>query len=200
MKKIAFLFLLFALAAVAPANAQFKYGIRVGANLSNLKFDNGIKSSNIAGFTGGVMAEYTLPVLGIGVDGAVMYARRGAKLNFSASTLLEEAVGKSKSSTKLDYIEIPVNLKYKFSLPLSVLKPYVYAGPSFSFLVGDNIKKAFKEKKYDTSINAGLGVEVIGKVQVSAQYGWGLGKTISVPETDFNGKNRYWTISAAYLF
>ena len=45
-------------------------------------------------------------------------------------------------------------------------------------------------------------MELLSKVQISAQYGWGLNKTLKVKTLDetLNGKNRYWTITAAYLF
>ena len=69
-------------------------------------------------------------------------------------------------------------------------------------MVGDKISEGFKERNFDTSINVGAGLELLGKVQISAQYGWGLNKTLKVKTLDetLNGKNRYWTITAAYLF
>lgn len=201
MKKVFFLSLFLALIVIMPAEAQFKLGIRAGANMSSLKFNKEVKSSNVAGFTGGVMAEFIIPGLGFGLDGAVMYTRRGSELKFS--DIVDAAgnvIGSNKSTTKLDYIEIPVNLKYKLGLPL--VKPYIFAGPSFAFLVGDKISERFKERNFDTSINVGAGLELLGKVQISAQYGWGLNKTLKVKTLDetLNGKNRYWTITAAYLF
>ena len=138
MKKVFFLSLFLALIVIMPAEAQFKLGIRAGANMSSLKFNKEVKSSNVAGFTGGVMAEFIIPGLGFGLDGAVMYTRRGSELKFS--DIVDAAgnvIGSNKSTTKLDYIEIPVNLKYKLGLPL--VKPYIFAGPSFAFLVGDKI-------------------------------------------------------------
>ena len=43
------------------------------------------------------------------------------------------------------------------------------------------------------------------KIQVGASYGFGLTKAVEMVTDDVNaagieGKNRYWTITAAYLF
>ena len=45
-------------------------------------------------------------------------------------------------------------------------------------------------------------MELLNKVQVSVQYGWGLNKTLRFSDdaTTINAKNRFWTITAAYLF
>ncbi len=191
------------LLTISTAEAQLRFGIRAGVNVSDLSFSKDImKSSNVAGFTGGVMAEFMIPGLGVGVDGALMYSRHGSKLKFKDVTeIAGNVVGLGNSKTqKLDYIEIPLNLKYKFTLP--IVKPYLFIGPSFAFLVGNNISEEFKKRKFDTSINLGAGLELLNKVQVSVQYGWGLNKTLRFSDdaTTINAKNRFWTITAAYLF
>lgn len=82
-----------------------------------------------------------------------------------------------------------------------MLNPYIYAGPSFGFLVGNNIKEQYKEKDFDLTINLGLGLELFKKVQVAAQYGWGVTEAVKYPSiNDVKAKNRSWTITAAYLF
>ena len=185
-----------------PANAQFKFGPKVGMNISTLSLGGDLsktfKSENISSFTGGLMAEFTVPIIGIGLDASVMYTRKG-------STLKEVTTGISKDQ-HADYVEIPINLKYKFSLPVvgSVLAPFVYAGPSFGFKVGDNFEDQYKDKSFETAINVGIGVELFNHLQVAGQYGWGLGKAMEIDNnylnTALNGKSRAWTITAAYLF
>ena len=203
MKKSIFCVALVAAMFLAiPANAQFKFGPKVGINTSTLSLGGDLsktfKSENISGFTGGLMAEFTVPIIGIGLDASVMYTRKG-------STLKEVTTGISKDQ-HADYVEIPINLKYKFSLPVvgSVLAPFVYAGPSFGFKVGDNFEDQYKDKSFETAINVGIGVELFNHLQVAGQYGWGLGKAMEIDNnylnTALNGKSRAWTITAAYLF
>ncbi|HIX26135.1 MAG TPA: porin family protein [Candidatus Barnesiella excrementigallinarum] len=203
MKKSIFCVALVAAMFLAiPANAQFKFGPKVGMNISTLSLGGDLsktfKSENISSFTGGLMAEFTVPIIGIGLDASVMYTRKG-------STLKEVTTGISKDQ-HADYVEIPINLKYKFSLPVvgSVLAPFIYAGPSFGFKVGDNFEDQYKDKSFETAINVGIGVELFNHLQVAGQYGWGLGKAMEIDNnylnTALNGKSRAWTITAAYLF
>ena len=203
MKKMIFCVALVATLFLAiPANAQFKFGPKVGMNISSLSLggdlSDNFKSSNVTSFTGGLMAEFMVPVIGVGVDASVMYTRKG-------STLKELTTGTSQDQ-HVDYVEIPINLKYKFSLPVvgSILSPFVYAGPSFAFRVGDNFKEQFKEKSFDTAINVGLGLELFNHLQIAGQYGWGLGSAMEVkndlPDSVMKGKSRALTITAAYLF
>lgn len=203
MKKTIFcVALVAALFLAIPANAQFKIGPKVGVNISTLSLGGDLsknfKSSNVSSFTGGVMAEFMVPVIGIGLDASVMYTRKGSDLK----NLVENSTEKQHT----DYVEIPINLKYKFSLPVvgSFMSPFVYAGPSFAFRVGDNLADQYKNKSFETAINLGLGLEFFSHLQIAAQYGWGLGKTMELDDNlinaTLNGKSRAWTVTAAYLF
>lgn len=203
MKKTIFcVALVAALFLAIPANAQFKIGPKVGVNISTLSLGGDLsknfKSSNISSFTGGVMAEFMVPVIGVGIDASVMYTRKG-------SDLKEITTGASEKQ-HTDYVEIPINLKYKFSLPVvgSFMSPFVYAGPSFAFRVGDNFADQYKNKSFETAINVGIGLEFFSHLQIAGQYGWGLGKAMEfendVLNSALNGKSRAWTVTAAYLF
>ncbi|MDE6702253.1 MAG: PorT family protein [Muribaculaceae bacterium] len=196
--------LLAAVAVIAfagSANAQFKFGPRVGINVNSLHFNKDVISSdNRTGFNAGVEAEFTVPVLGIGLDASLMYVRRNQEM------------GEPINATKhCDYFEIPVNVKWKMNIPLvaKVVKPYIFTGPSFAFLTSKRaITEAYKNKSVDTSWNFGLGLEFFSHLQVSAYYGFGLNKTIipiHVPgvntnATPIDGKTHCWTVTAAWLF
>lgn len=184
-----------------PASAQFKVGPRLGLNVNSLHFNGDMfKGDNRAGFTGGVMCEFTVPIIGIGLDASVMYVRRDAKW-------MKENVSES---AKRDYIAIPVNLKYKLNLPAvnHIVRPFIATGPEFSFLTSRRaINDALRNKSTDVSWNFGIGLELISHLQISATYGLGLNKNIvSLLPGDLSdknsveGKNRYWTVTAAWLF
>lgn len=59
------------------ADAQFRFGLRAGVAVNSLHFNKStFDASNRAGFTGGVMTEFTIPVVGVGFDASLMYVRR----------------------------------------------------------------------------------------------------------------------------
>ncbi len=193
------------LAVASTASAQFRFGIRAGIQTNALHFNEStFDSSNRAGFTGGVMAEFTAPVIGIGVDLGVMYTHRTAE--FSSADYSNDVV-----TDKRDYIEIPLNLKWRISVPVinNIIRPYIFTGPSFAFLTSKKaITNAFKNRSCDVAWNVGAGVELLKHVQVGASYGFGMTKafetlgTVAGGEESgiINSRTRCWTITAAYLF
>ena len=199
--KVIFLTLIMVLGASAiPAQAQFKFGPKVGLTVNDLHFNKSVFDGDTqTGWTAGVMAEFTVPVVGIGCDLSAMYVRRNTKFLYE-----NNISGKDNR----DYIEIPLNLKYKFSLPVvsKILVPYLGVGPSVSFLTSrKNIYGAFKNKSVDWALNFGIGVQLFSHLDVNARYGLGLTKAVRAVDDEFGtggieGKNRYWTISLAYLF
>lgn len=196
-----------ALAATPAANAKiFSWGPRLGVNVNKLSFNkealNDITDSdNRAGFTGGLMAEFTAPIIGVGMDVSVMYVHR-------SSEWMAENVKKTANN---DYIDIPVNLKWNINLPVvnNIVRPYLATGPSFAFLTSKSaLENAYKSRKTTVSWNFGVGVTLVKHLQVGASYGLGLGKAVtnlagvgSASGSDkVQGKNKYWTVTAAWLF
>lgn len=186
-------------AFTVPASAQFAWGPKVGVNVNSLKFDgSGLDSDNRAGFTGGLMAEFMFPIVNLGVDASVMYVHRTTEIN-------SNGVGDDYNK---DYIEIPVNLKWKIGIPVvgNIVSPYIFTGPSFSFLTSKKaIEDAYRQKAVDVAWNVGIGVQLLKKLQIGASYGFGLNNTLERVGQDGNwvdvkGKNRYWTVTAAWLF
>ena len=211
MKKLKCILMAAALLVALPVSAQFRAGIRIGTEVNSMHWDKSVfDNSNRAGFTGGVMAEFNIPVINLGFDAALMYVHRVNKSSIDASDAANDpnaadmvATGSFKNR---DYIEIPINFKYKIGLPLvgKFVTPYVLTGPSFSFLVSKKaINEAYKNKAVDVAWNFGLGVEVLSHLQVSASYGLGMTKAVKVVNSSakpIDGKNNYWTITAAWLF
>lgn len=195
MMKKTILILAVAMMAIG-ANAQLRFGVKAGVGLNSIHLSNlssDFKSENRTGFTGGLMMEVNLP-LGLAVDASAMYTRRSGAIN-------DTEVGVR------DYISVPVNLKYKLSLPVvsQIVKPFAFTGPEFSFNVGDKKSQYGSEYKSTTvSWNVGLGVELLKHVQVAAAYNMGISKSISnvlgISGVESGAKDRAWTVTAAYLF
>ena len=212
LTKILTVFILM-IAAAVPANSQLKFGLKAGASVNSFKFSNVdefkdvFSADNRAGFTGGAMLEIGIPVVGLCVDASVMYVHRTT--GFEVSTPDDNIEAKSSKNETRDYIDVPINLKYKLNIPViaKIFKPYVTTGPNFAFLVGKNeIAEAFKTKTFDFAWNFGFGIELFSHVQLHANYGLGITNVIEkIPSLEGHSKpietkNNCWTITAAYLF
>ena len=168
-----------ALAAIvavgATASAQFAWGPRVGMEVNKLHFNNNIgndlkNSDNRAGFTAGLQVEFTVPVINLGFDASVMYVHR-SKVDAPVADLGNTSMDAAGTTKKIggDYIEVPVNFKYKLGLPVigKIFTPYVFTGPSFAFLTSKQaISDAIQNKKVDIAWNFGLGIQLIQHLQI----------------------------------
>jgi hypothetical protein len=199
-KKLA-LILLAAIISTISAAAQFRIGPRIGVDVNSLKFNTEVANKeNLAGFVGGLQAEFMIPALNFGLDASVMYVRR-------SSTFIENQLSTNKIDVAKDYIEVPINIKYKFGLPIisNAVSPYVFTGPSFSFLTsGTAISEALRSSKTDVAWNVGAGLELFSHLQIGASYGFGMTKALKLVNINSTGqidaKNSYWTVTAAWLF
>lgn len=184
MKKIISLFMLaICLMAAMPAQAQLKFGLKGGLNLSKLTYEGDKVSDNTTGFFIGPMAEFTIPIVGLGVDGALMYSQRG------------------KDDYKQQGLEIPVNLKYTFGLG-SMLGIYLAAGPDFFFNFKDIDWAGAKSKDQQVGLNLGGGVKLLGHLQVGVNYQIPLGDSFKIENAvkDLDYKTKMWQIHLAYTF
>lgn len=191
----------FLLFMIGQANAQLRLGVKGGLNISSVHFSSDVlKSDNVTGFQVGPMIEGSLPLVGVGFDAAILYAQKG---------LETQTVGGGKTTLKNDYIDVPVNLKWKLGLPM--VKVYLAAGPYVGFRVGGNkiweipgsMVDQVKTKNFSAGLNFGAGVELISHLQVGLTYGLGLTDNYSVETpslTKKDGKNRGWSVTAAILF
>jgi len=199
MKKTLLLAIIAIMLTGASASAQFRWGIRAGMTINELTFDKSVlNSSNRNGFTGGLSGEITIPIIGICVDGSIMYTNRSFGYEYNS---VED--GKIKGHETRSYINIPVNLKYKFNFPgiSKVFAPFLTTGPDFSFLISKkNMDEAFRNRSFDTAWTVGAGAELFSHLQIAANYGWGLGKSTSGDDAIYSSKNRCWTITATYYF
>ena len=215
MKKLKVLLLAIAAIAVSalPAAAQFRFGPRVGVAVNSMRLNKDVfNNDNRAGFTGGLQAEFTIPVVNLAFDLSVMYVHRVSDSNAigTGANADDNALLEADNFKKRDYIEIPLNFKYKIGLPIvgKIVSPYIFTGPSFAFLASKrDITAAYQNKAFDVAWNFGVGLQLFTHLQVGASYGLGITKTVEklnvagiTSGTPIEGKNNYWTITAAWLF
>ncbi|MDR1121124.1 MAG: PorT family protein [Dysgonamonadaceae bacterium] len=197
MKKNGFLFLLLLLIAGTSAQAQLKFGVKAGVNLSSVSLSgdgsDNIDVKNLTGFQAGPSLELMIPIINFGIDAALLYSQQGFKIK----DITEDF--------KTHNLEIPVNLKYKISA-LDIIGVYLAAGPYANFKLSDDLFGQAKSKTFGAGLNFGLGVELLGHLQAGASYKLGLTddySEISVPgavHQVLKGTQKGWTVSAAYFF
>ncbi|MEN6559516.1 MAG: porin family protein [Acidobacteriota bacterium] len=131
MKKLPAI-LLIALTAVclAPQAGAATIGLKGGLNFTSMTikttYTDMPEFKNNTGLTGGIFVNFKLGPVSIQPE--VLYSRRG--LSYDQETNEEIKV---TSLMLVDYVEVPVLVKYSFlSGPA---KPFLYAGPSFSYLL-----------------------------------------------------------------
>lgn len=184
------------------ASADFRWGIKAGLNFNNLDYknleNNFTDPGNRTGWQAGLMAEFTIPIVNIGADLSLLYSRQNLDKVYDDN--------EKEIYTNKDFIDIPLNLKWKIGLPVvgNIISPIIYTGPDFLFALNKNTLSDFKEKKCEVGWNVGLGVELLKHLQVQAGYCFGLNsvaeKTIGTNAQDMKVKKNYWSVSAAYLF
>lgn len=211
MKKIFTLSVLAAALFLAvPSQAQVKFGLKAGLNVSNMSFSNDVlDASNRAGWFAGPMVKISLPVTGLGIDASAVYDYRSAKVTDDED---------ESTTVKQQQIAIPVNVRYGVGLG-SLASVFVFAGPQWGINVGDktfkwNETSSYSLKKSNFSINVGLGATVISHLEVKANYNIACGKTADASVESVSGQlgqqaidavrgkshNNSWQISVGYYF
>ena len=197
MKKIfsAFMIAVCCMLMAMPVQAQLlKWGVKGGVNMTKIDWDGGYKGNkdNSTGFFIGPMAEFNIPVVGLGIDASLLFAQRGIKISD----------GGEEATVKQNGLDIPVNLKYNIGLG-SLVGLYVAAGPDFYFdFAGNKTIDGVKtdKKKAEVGINVGAGVKLLNHLQVGANYNIPLGKTASFEDIEGSYKTKTWQVSVAYIF
>ena len=131
-------------AIAVPASAQFSFGIKAGAKINEIPENIGaFEFDDCAGFTGGVMGEFTLPIVGLGIDASLMYSYE------PLSGELELGKKETFFTGANHYLDIPINLKYKLSIPAieKFVAPYVFTGPNFSFMLSKEEWEPYMNKR-----------------------------------------------------
>lgn len=198
--------LLVAVLGMGAANAQLRFGVKAGLNLNSLShLEKGYKDADKCGFTAGLMTEFQVPVIGICLDLSAMYTHMSSEIKDKDANY----------DLAKNFLEIPINLKYKIGLPVvsNIVTPFIFTGPSFAIRLDKNKKDItnlshfINTKGVQTVWNVGIGVELIRHLQVQAGYGFGINNIAKkvADQTSINTnftklRNNYWTITAAWLF
>lgn len=204
MRKFKVLLLaLVAVCCVLPASAQFKFGVEAGLNASKASVDE-FSAKNRTGWFIGPKAQFSLPILGLGVDAALLYSQKYMELNADEETVSDDNITKN-----MPYLEIPINLKYNIGFS-SLLGAYIATGPQYSWYLGGKTLtwNGVKQGSLETSSfswNVGVGINAFSHLQVGVTYNIALGQTGEVQNVidatkTAKLKNNTWQVRLAYMF
>lgn len=205
MKKILFVIaIIFSMFPTINSNAQSRLGVVVGGNISDLDLSQPLISVNQApGFMVGIKGDLTIPGIGFGIDAALQYDMRGAKINLGEKEIWEHQ-GYGEHRSMLHYLEVPIHVRWMYSKMNGFEKkfaPYVFVGPSFSFLVGHNQIDALKYATMAFSMDFGIGFQLFENWQLTASYDLGLSYAVKTKLLDdFSAKNNSWKVTLTYYF
>ncbi len=176
----------------AIAYSQIRIGAKAGANFSQFSADNGsFDYKNLKpGFHAGVAIDFTLIPFFLSLQPQVLYSQKGN-------------IDKNDNYTRLNYFEVPVNLK--FSIP--AIPIYILAGPYGGYCYNGYFEESSIKtdidftndnlKNYDFGYNIGMGYYKNFKVIrffVEALYGNGI-----INLNDQGNKNMNLSISTGLL-
>ena len=177
MKKVlSIVFMVAAMLFASNANAQIKFGLKGGLNVTSMSFSEEVfDASNKTGFFVGPMVKVTVPIVGLSFDAAALYDQKEADVKYAAEGEL------GKVNVKQQSINIPVNVRYGFGLS-SLANIFLFAGPQWGINVGGKNFKwnetiSYSLKKSNFSVNVGAGVTLLKHLQVSANYNIACGKS-----------------------
>ncbi len=195
-----------ALFAAVPSQAQIKFGLKGGYNVTDMSLSSDvIKKSNQTGFFVGPTAKFTLPIVGLGIDAAILYDQREAKM--------ENKINAETSTVSEKNINIPINVRYSVGVG-SLASVYLAAGPQFGFNVGGKNYNwddgtNYELKKSNFSVNLGAGVSLINHIEIGCTYNIACGKTgeltvknaaSAVENSVKSNRTNAWQVYAAYYF
>lgn len=188
------------------AQPERRWGVTIGGNYNEIHFKQSdiFDSDPMFGGSIGVTGDLMIPGVGFGIDGSILYTFRQGRVHFGDKRAWESQ-GIETQAVQLHYIDVPLNLKFRYSRLgglESTIMPFVYAGPTFSFLAGHNkVGNALKYTTVNVLLHAGIGVELFNKVQISGGYSFSVGQNLGTKILDEHvAKHRTWFVQATYFF
>ncbi len=189
------------LALPQPAHAGVQFGIKAGGNMARptgLDAQDPLATLKTkVGFNGGIFLAFNFGKV-VTLQWEALYTMKGATYVALDDTYTDKLYA--------DYIEVPLLLKLR--LPLPVVQPFVFAGPSVGFKLQEKLEhngeelteKLFKNNDYGAVFGAGLN---LGRnFMVDVRYSLGMQKVISTVQGEVQPdfRNGVWSASLGIAF
>lgn len=186
-------------------SSTLKFGLKGGANFSNLYTDNVEDNNVLTGFNAGLFAK--LPITeSFAIQPELLYTTKGAELKYN------NAFVNGTSTFRLNYIELPVllvvNLTNNFNIHAGPYVAYLVDGKATNdsqgtlFDIENNLKNE-DYNKFDTGLSVGVGFDT-DNLGFGVRYNYGLqkvGKERSFLGTNYtfpDGKNSVINLYLSY--
>ena len=194
MKRIITLVAVAAASLLVAAQAHAQFGIVAGLTSSNAKADEAVKDvKNIALYHAGLTYKIDLGA-GFAIQPEVLYQVKGMSLDKWGDSTGKEISGSFE--TKVGYVEVPVNIQW--GPDLIAFRPFVFAEPFVGYQITSDdssqlggitatatgttqVEDTFAswsegaKNRLEYGFGLGVGVEILGHIQISAQYFTNLG-------------------------
>lgn len=190
MKRVLLAIFFVSLWVLSPssANAQFKIGIKIGANVSKASISQELfTSKNRLGFVAGPILDFKIPLIGLGFDLAAQYNCKYSQLDAT------EDLGIESGTPMLHNIDIPLNIKWTFGDD-DIVSAYIATGPQISWNIGgESLKEVLDMKNYTMknsqfSWNIGGGLNIVSNFRLGYTYNIPIGATAEVDFSDLYGE------------
>lgn len=195
-----------------PASAQIaRWGITGGMNVSKINWKNvdwgnlekEVNPQSEKGWYAGITGKIAIPVVGIGIDGGLVYSQEG----------VDSGIENYKSELAHS-ICIPLHLRYDLEIwgVEDIVIPFAMIGPQFNFAMNDLKFKELEGHSAEYIINKvnswrldmGLGCILFNHLQIHYSYGIPMGDAIQMDEeqgtASFNYKLGTHRLGAVYYF
>lgn len=198
------------------AGAQARFGVKGGLDLTEMRFSHDVfNAENRTGWFIGPTLQFTLPIVGIGMDISALYNQRTTQIDDLYVDAGNGELVKAKD-LKTRQIVVPLNARYTIGLS-SVFNVFAFAGPQLAFRLGDEDRPlssndgedalVWRMKESNFSVNLGAGI-TLDHLQVSVNYNVGVGKAGEVTFRDathalgdaVKGHYNSWQLSATWFF
>jgi opacity protein-like surface antigen len=177
------------ISGVAHAQVLPKFGIKGGVNYST--FNNTDNVDYKPGFVGGIYSNINIPATPVSIQPEVLFAQYGADIEGS------------DASFNINYIQVPVLLKFGFGL--ASVKPNVFFGPYMGFNIKSEVKNNdasinLDDQAEDTDFGIAVGAGIdISKFSIGVRYTAGL-KNVANSSIDSEAKNGAIALSLGVAF
>ena len=187
-------------AALVPQNLAAGVGIKGGFNFSSISFKPADPEmpdfQNLRGLTGGLF--FSLSMGFVGIQPEILYSRRGMMYEIDTDTKLEYLA---------DYIEGLVLVKLSV-LPAGPVRPVIFAGPSFGYLLKAkgrmttpegteevDLTETYEKTEWAAVFGAGLDFKLAGiLLTVDGRYHMGLTNVSTEVEVGQTVKNKGFSV------
>jgi len=199
--------------AISYAQAQISIAPEAGLNLANASVSGGGTSMR-PGLKAGAVVE--IPVVkGFFIQPGIFYAMKGTKSEASGS--FGSIVFNAKEKISLNYIEVPVNLGYRYHVG-NAGSLFVTAGPYLGYALSGKVKvegnvaglggtrerdidfgsKETEMKALDFGLNFSAGYQLPIGLYARVQYGFGLTNLANASGSSY--KNNALAFTLGYAF